>query len=344
MLCARLVARGVRVTIPSMRFVVVGAGAVGGVVGGRLAQHGHAVVLVARGPQYEALRAGGLRIESPAGAVHVDVPVVERPDQIDWRPDDVVLLAVKTQDSDAALADLAAVAPRTVALVCMQNGVANERLALRRFANVYGICVACPTGFLTPGVVEAWSAPTTGLLDIGRFPSGIDAMAEAIAARFRSASFDAQARADIMRWKYGKLLLNLGNAIEAICGPGARRGRVAVLTRREGMACLEAAGIDFVGEQEDTARRADHLQLGPIAGHTRPGGSSWQSLRRRVRSIETDYLNGEIVLLGRLLGVPTPVNELLQRLANQMAHDATPPASLTMDELLALLPAELRAS
>jgi 2-dehydropantoate 2-reductase len=327
-----------------MRFVVVGAGAVGGVVGGRLAQHGHAVVLVARGRQYDALRAGGLQIESPAGAVHVDVPAVERPDQIDWRPDDVVLLAVKTQDSDAALADLAAVAPREIAVVCMQNGVVNERLALRRFTNVYGICVACPTGHLTPGVVEAWSAPTTGLLDIGRYPSGVDATAEAVAARFRSASFGAQARMDIMRWKYGKLLLNLGNAIEAICGPAAHRGTIAALTRREGVACLEAAGIEYVGEREDAARRADHLTLGPIAGRTRPGGSSWQSLRRRARSIETDYLNGEIVLLGRLFGVPTPVNELLQRLANRMARAAAPPASLSVDELLGLLPAELRAS
>ena len=78
-----------------MRFVVVGAGAVGGVVGGRLAQHGHAVVFVARGRQYDALRAAGLRIESPAGTVQVHVPAVERPDQIDWRPDDVVLLSVK---------------------------------------------------------------------------------------------------------------------------------------------------------------------------------------------------------------------------------------------------------
>ena len=54
--------------------------------------------------------------------------------------------------------------------MCAQNGVANERAALRLFANVYGMCVMCPTGHLEPGVVEAYSSPVTGLLDIGRYP------------------------------------------------------------------------------------------------------------------------------------------------------------------------------
>jgi len=327
-----------------MRFVVFGAGAVGGVVGGRLAEHGHDVVLIARGEQHEAVGAHGLRIESPEGTARVDVRVVEHPVQIDWTPDDVVLLSVKSQDTQAALGDLRAATPCEVALACMQNGVANERFALRGFANVYAVCVMCPTGYLTPGVVQAWSSPTTGLLDVGRYPAGVDATAEAIAAAFRASTFGAETRADIMRWKYGKLLLNLGNAIEAICGPRARAGTIATLARREGAACLQAAGIDYVGEEEDAGRRAGQLRLGTIAGRSRPGGSSWQSLHRRAGRVETDYLNGEVVLLGRLHGVPTPVNQLLQRLANQLAHDGAPPGSMTPDDVFALLPAEIRES
>jgi len=77
----------------------------------------------------------------------------------------------------------------------------------------------------------------------------------------------------------------------------------------------------------------DLLQRGEIAGQTRPGGSSWQSLRRGTGDIETDYLNGEIVLLGRIHGVPTPANDLLQRLARELANSieapgATPAATL----------------
>ena len=72
----------------------------------------------------------------------------------------------------------------------------------------------------------------------------------------------------------------------------------------------------------------------PIAGQRRVrGGSSWQSLARRPGSIESDYLNGEIVLLGRLHGVPTPVNTVLQRIANRLAVTGTPPVSMSLAEI-----------
>ena len=66
-----------------------------------------------------------------------------------------------------------------------------------------------------------------------------------------------------------------------------------------------------------------------IPGRERGGGSSWQSLARGTGNIESDYLNGEIALLGRLHGVPTPVNALLQRLAAEAAARRDPPGQLT---------------
>jgi 2-dehydropantoate 2-reductase len=72
-----------------------------------------------------------------------------------------------------------------------------------------------------------------------------------------------------------------------------------------------------------------------VPGTTHGGGSSWQSLTRGTGSIEADFLNGEIVLLGREHDVPTPVNEALQRLANRAAADRIPPGSLTPEEVLA---------
>jgi 2-dehydropantoate 2-reductase len=320
-----------------MRFVVFGAGAIGGVIGARLAEHGHDTALIARGQQYAAIRERGLRVESPAAVATINVPVVDHLARVKWTADDVVLLTVKTQDTVPALCDLAAVAPADVPIVCMQNGVASERLALRWFARVYGVCVMCPTTYLTPGVVQAWSSPTTGILDIGRYPAGVDAAADAIAAALRTSTFNSEARHDIMRWKYGKLVMNLGNAVEAICGPPARHGTIGALARREGVACLDAVGIDYVAEEEDTTRRGAFLQLGPIAGQARQGGSSWQSLQRRTHSIEADYLNGEIVLLGRLHGVPTPVNGLLQRVANEMARDGTPPGAMSPEDFMRVL-------
>jgi 2-dehydropantoate 2-reductase len=309
-------------------------------VGGRLAQHGHEVVLVARGEHHDAIRDGGLRLATPDHeTVTLSLPVVAHPADIDFHDDDVVLLAMKSQHTGDALGALAATAPPSVAVVSVQNGVANERAALRRFEDVYGVCVVCPALHLEPGVVEAHAAPVSGILDLGRFPHGVDARAEAIADAFRSSTFESVARPDIMRWKYAKLLNNLGNAVDALCGPDPDARPLQQRARAEGAECLAAAGIDAVTPEEDAARRGDHFQWGGSAARSRPGSSSWQSLARGTGSIEADYLNGEIVLLGRLHGVPTPVNRVLQRAAARAAREEMTPGSVRVDELLQMVAA-----
>ncbi|MGH9113729.1 MAG: ketopantoate reductase family protein, partial [Acidimicrobiales bacterium] len=323
-----------------MRFVIFGAGAIGGVIGGRLFEAGHDVTLVARGDHETALRRDGLTLACPDGTVTLRVPTVGSIAAAAPRPGDVVVLAVKSQHTPVVVAQLAAAAGDEAAgvrVVCAQNGVENERVALRSFADVYAMSVMLPATHLEPGVVVAHSAPTTGLLDVGRYPSGVDDVAVEIAAVLSGASFSSQALADVMRWKYRKLVLNLGNALEAVCGLSSRSSPLSRLVRHEGEAVLEAAAIDAASVDDDKARRGDLLDMRPVPGHDRQGGSSWQSLARGLGSVETDYLTGEIVLLGRLHGVPTPANELLQRLANQMAAEGLPPGSITADEVLASL-------
>jgi 2-dehydropantoate 2-reductase len=322
-----------------MRFVIYGAGGIGGVIGARLFESGHDVALIARGAHREAIEANGLRIVSAEVSKTLQIPVAGDPAALDLTSDDVVFLAMKGQDTDGALEALVACAPADIAVVCAQNGVANERAALRVFAHVYGMCVMCPTGHLEPGVVEAYSSPITGLLDVGCYPHGVDATAREVAAALVASTFESEPREDIMRWKHQKLLMNLGNAIEAACGPAARGSDVARLALREALACFEAGGIDFVSRDEDLARRGDLLQIRDVGGRGRGGGSSWQSLARGTGTIETDYLNGEIVLLGRLHGVPTPVNATVQRVARELAASGAPPASMSVDELHALVAA-----
>lgn len=324
-----------------MRFIVFGAGAVGGVVGGRLFEHGHDVVFVARGEHAKVMAADGLTLASATGVAELDVPVTERVDKVAWTGEEVVLLAVKGQDSEEALRQLAAVAPSSTPVVCMQNGVANERLALRRFSPVYGICVMCPATFLKPGVVVAESSPVTALLDIGRYPptSGTDATAVGVADALNGSTMESIVRPDIMRWKYAKLLRNLANGVDALCGPAGRSSELVTLAREEGEACLAAAGIPYASQEEDDARRGHRLHPTEVVGYERGGSSTWQSLARSEGSTEVDYLNGEVVLLGRLHGVPTPVNELLQRLVNQMARARSRPGTMTPEEVLSLLSA-----
>jgi 2-dehydropantoate 2-reductase len=71
----------------------------------------------------------------------------------------------------------------------------------------------------------------------------------------------------------------------------------------------------------------------PIAGQARSGGSTWQSLARGTGSVEVDYLNGEIVLMGMLHGVPTPANAAMQRIARRMTIDGAPPGSMRLADI-----------
>ncbi len=326
------------------RFVVYGAGAIGGVIGFRLFAAGNDVTLIARGAHYDAIARQGLCMQTPDTSAVLPIPVVDGPAAMSFGVDDVVVLAVKSQDTAGALDALRAAAGPEVCVVLAQNGVDNERMALRRFGEVYGVCVMMPAAHLEAGVVQASSVPTAGILDVGRVPgeagAGAAGRAGEIAGVFTAAGFSAVAVDDIMRWKYAKLVMNLGNAVEALCGPEARGSEIARLARLEGIAVLDAARIDHVGDAEFAARRGNLITPHAIGGAPRPGDSSWQSLARGTGAIEADYLNGEIVLLGRLGGVATPVNALLQREANAMAAEKRPPGTRRAEDLLALVPKE----
>lgn len=309
----------------------------GGTIGGLLARHGHEVALVARGAHHDAIAARGLRLRSPHRDDVVPVPVARHPAELEVGDGDVVVLAMKTQDTEPALRDLAAAAPPSVPVVCAQNGVENERLALRRFERVVAMCVMLPATHLEPGVVVAHGAPLAGVLDVGRFPAGTDDVTEDVAAALDASGFSSRSDPAVMRAKYAKLLRNLGNALEAACGPAARDSDLAAQARREALACYRAAGIDAATAEEDAARRGDLVRIAPVEGVARAGGSSWQSLARGAGTVEADHLNGEVVLLGRLHGVPTPVNALLQRTANRMARVRAPAGSLPVADLEAAL-------
>lgn len=324
-------ADGTVAPVSSRRWIVIGAGAIGGTVGGRLHQGGAEVVLVARGAHGEALRRDGLLLRDPDAEARLPIPAVAHPAEVDWRPGDVALVATKTQDVAAALDDLAAAVPdvRDVPVVCLTNGLEAERQALRRFPAVHGMCVMLPATHLEPGVVEVWSAPCGGVLDVGLAVGGCDEVDEALAAALRAGSFVADPTPAVMRRKRCKLLLNLANVVDASCGTDPDAGPIVAAAMEEGRRALTAAGLDFSTPEEDAARRGDHIRMRRIDGRKREGGSTWQSLARGLPSTEADHLNGEVVLLGRLHGVETPVNEGLQRLARHLAATRAAPGSMS---------------
>ncbi len=310
-----------------MRFVIYGAGAVGGLVGGRLFEAGHEVALIARGAHLQAIQQQGLTVQHAGGSDTFKIPAFASAAEASLKRDDIVILGVKGQDTATALADLRAAAPEPLPVACLQNGVSNEPAALRLFPDVYGIWVMCPASHLEPGVVRAESSPIQGLFDIGRFPGGLDERATQIAVALSQCPFESVPRPDIMRWKYRKLIMNLGNAAQALYEWDDAAHALAAAAQAEGEEVLAKAGIEVATAAEDRERRGKRLSIAPVAGAIRGGGSTWQSLARGTGTVEVDHLNGEIVWLGRIHGVPTPVNEFLRAECVKAAAERRPPGS-----------------
>ena len=324
-----------------MRYIIYGAGGIGGGIGALLTRAGREAILIARGEHLIAMREQGLLIRRASGVERIAVQTAAHPAEIAFREDDIVLLTMKGQDTQAALDDLEAAAGAQIPVVCAQNGVANERAAARRFGDVYAMLIVMPATFLVPGEIALHAEPLAGLLDCGRFPRGTDERIAAVCADLEAAGFSAVPDDHAMRLKYGKLLTNLRNALQALCGVREEQagpdlqGFVARL-RDEALACYDAAGIAYAPLDEINRRRAAVFSSEQVEGVERGGGSTWQSFRRGLPGIETDYLNGEIVLLGVEHGVPTPANRALQLLAKSALSEGRDVGDTSLDEILAL--------
>jgi 2-dehydropantoate 2-reductase len=321
-----------------MRFIVYGVGAIGGTFAAALAKAGHEVVGIARGQMLEAIRkAGGLTFRTVGGTHFVKFDVVAEPSEIRFRPDDAIFLAMKGQDTAEALEALRAAGVTTQAIVCAQNGVNNERAALRLFPNVYGMTVMLPADYLVAGEVACYGTPKYGICDLGRYPQGLDDNVAQIAAALDSANFLGVPMEHVMRSKYGKLIENLGNVVEAALGHGNKSAAVMAAVQDEAKAVYRASGVEWIDIGGHPPRRAGVMEMGPVDGAHRTGGSSTQSLKRGTGSIETDWLNGEIALMGRLAGVPTPYNAALVAVSTELIDKGAKPGSMTEAELKARL-------
>ena len=233
--------------------MILGAGAVGATIGGRLAEAGCAVTLVGRGEHAAVVKRDGLLLAMPDRTAQLPIPMVTM-DELRVAAEDVLFLAVKSQDTAQLLDQLATVPvdgdASDLPVFCAQNGVANEDAVLRHFARVYGVCVNIPATHLQPGVVEAPATPVSGILQLGRYPSGADDLASAVAADLSRSGFLATVRADVMAWKRAKLLSNLANALQVLCvggfewraGNDDATGTVLSRLRGEAYACFAAAG------------------------------------------------------------------------------------------------------
>jgi 2-dehydropantoate 2-reductase len=319
-----------------MRLIIYGAGGIGGVMGGHLARTGHDVILIGRSGHVRAINEHGLRLITPTGTHILRIPSVTGPEQIDFRSDDAVLLCMKGQDTEGALRDLRAVI-EDVPIFCFQNGVRNEEIAAQYFSKVYGVMVRVGAVYLKDGEVTARRDPP-GWFIIGCYPQGTDETAELVAAQLRNASFLVRTSDDVMPYKWGKLMGNLGNAIDAITNSrGADVSQLMRAAQQELRDILTQADIRWIpGEEVNKEWREINA---PLRGRldTEAQSSTWQSLAREQGTVETEFLNGEVVRLARRLGRQAPINEMLLRISQEMAANHELPGKYTPAQLSSLL-------
>jgi 2-dehydropantoate 2-reductase len=306
--------------LDDVQVAVYGAGAIGSLVGARLHEAGFSVQLVGRQAQADAIRTNGLLVK---GLDESHVAHVPTSTTINGTPD-VILLTVKSQDVRDACRDIARL-DSSATVVTMQNGVRSDREAadILGRGRIVGCVLNISATYLEPGVVEQ---NTRELFLVGApFPESaprVDSVLTLLTPVFRT-----QLVPDIARARWTKLMANLNNAIMAITGLPIGRAlrdpglaRLSIATIREGVRTAQLGGFGL-----DQSRRArtfrlmstlpmplSYLVFGKrLAGNFPPdstyGPSTLQSLKRGSSS-ELDYLNGEIVTLGKEIGRPTPYN------------------------------------
>jgi 2-dehydropantoate 2-reductase len=309
------------------KIAVFGAGAIGCYVGGRLAAGGANVVLVGRKRVMDEA-AGGLHLTDLDGLdITVQVPVATEPDAA--RDADVVLVTVKSAATDEAGRTLAHVVGDHAAVVSLQNGVRNAQV----------LRTAMPGKRVLAGMVMynvARRAPGTYHRGtIGSLMVDADAAAEPLLEACRAAKLAIETRDDMAAVQWGKLVLNLNNAINALSNVPLQ----AELSDRDFRRCLaacqrEAFDVLAAAEQRVARLTAVPPRLMPrllpmpnwlfhrlakrivaIDPHAR--SSMWDDLEAK-RSTEVDYMQGEVVALAERHGRAAPINAALQRLV----HDA----------------------
>ena len=291
-----------------MRVAVMAAGALGGYFGGRLAEAGHDVFFIARGANLAAIRANGLKVESPMGNIHLKAPTAtDNPKEVGEV--DLVLFAVKLWDVEKAGEASKPLVGKNTRLISMLNGIDSvERLTPILGAHAVAAAPARISAVIAaPGVI-AHKSPfanfTCGFLD-GRD----DARLEGMVSEMKAAKIDCAFSKEIEKnlWEKFVFLVGMSGATAATrmpLGPIREDPDMRALLQslmQEVEAVAIQKGIPLAGAAATAFAFAEKGAPPTVKA------SMLEDLERGNR-LETDWLQGKVVELGRSLGVPTPVN------------------------------------
>lgn len=293
---------------------IVGAGAVGGYYGARLAQHGHDVHFLLRS-DYEPVRKNGLEVRSVAGDFRLAPGKVRVYDQPGGMPPaDLVIVTLKTTSNDRYEPLIRPLLKEGTAILTLQNGLGNEdRLAeLFGAGRVLGGMAFVCINRISPGVIHHMDH---GVIRLGEFNGGPSSRAAGIAELFRSSNVPCEVLDDLRLGRWSKLVWNIPfNGLGAVLDLTTDRlidneaGLRAVSdVMREVIAAAEALGLPMPADMID--RQVRHTRtMGPYR-------SSMQIDRQEGRALEVESILGEPLRQARRAGVKTPKLEMLYDLA-----------------------------
>jgi len=332
-----------------MRIAIIGAGAIGSVIGGLLCKAGEDVTLIGRKSHVDAINHNGLILEGQSGKSVIRVKAAEN---LDFKPD-LALLTVKSQDVASSIRKVQLFLSG-IQVVTMQNGVqSDDQVAgLLGKENIISSVVVFHGQFLESGKVS-YSMPFSETAILIGEPFGYEGTRlQTISALFNKA-ISTDISEDIRAAHWTKLLWNLQTAVPAITGLSYQDNyqyqkvrELAVNLSKEGFKVIKAAGIKtgdiqglpmepIVTMARESLPTASSLlkKITESLGEVPVLGSTWQSIKRG-KNTEVDYLNGEIVTLGKRTEIPTPFNSLTVELVHQVETDGK---FLTIDELTQIL-------
>jgi 2-dehydropantoate 2-reductase len=291
-----------------MRIVIMGAGGLGGYFGARLAAAGNDVAFVARGAHLAAIRANGLRVESERGDLHQrDVAATDDPSTL--APADVVVVAVKLWDTEAAAEAIRPLVRPGTAVVSFQNGVSKDEVLTRILGRAAVIGGVSQIGVViaSPGVIR--HTGTMAKLIFGELDNTRTRRVEALLDACIAAGIDVEIPADINLaiWQKFAFLVPISactTSMRSTIGPIRSNPEARAFlsdVMREAVAVGRALGVDL-GEHFVEQRMAFIDALPPQMT------ASMQGDLARGNRLELPWLSGAVVELGMQTGVPTPLN------------------------------------
>jgi 2-dehydropantoate 2-reductase len=294
-----------------MRIAVMGTGGVGGYFGARLARAGHQVAFVARGRQLDALRAHGLRVESPLGDIALpDVEVTGRPAEIG--PVDLVLFTVKLWDTlEAAEAIKPLLGPET-AVVSFQNGVVKDDILrdVLGAGHVIGGVTYIAATIAEPGVIR--HSGTLQKLVFGEYDGSLSPRVRQFYDACTASGIDAEIsdRIEQTIWEKFVFLVGLSGTTSLARTP---IGPIRSHPRSRAFLHDVMAEVVQVALAQGVPLPAGYADERLAFTDTVPAGmtSSMQYDLEQGNRLEVDWLSGDVVGRGARLGVPTPCNRAI---------------------------------